>query len=114
MAIITPEKRFLSLEIAEIRAKTTEKGRIIEGLGARFDSLSQDLGGFREKIDKKAFDRCVKGCDVRGLKNHDTNRLLGRTGAGTMRLSIRDDGLWYEIDVPNTSTGNDTYEEISR
>lgn len=114
MVILTRETRFLSLETAEIRVKKTEKGRIIEGLAARFDSLSQDLGGFVEKIDKKAFDRCLKRCDVRGLKNHDPNKLLGRTGSGTMRLSVRDDGLWYEIDAPNTTTGNDTIEELER
>ncbi len=114
MAILQPERRFLTLETVEIRAKKTEKGPIIEGLAARFDSLSQDLGGFVEKIDKRAFERCLQRCDVRGLKNHDPAQLLGRTGAGTMRLSVREEGLWYEIDAPDTTVGRDTMVEIER
>ena len=114
MPIIQPEKRVLSLEKAEIRVKRTAESSVIEGCAARFDSLSQDLGGFVEKIDKKAFDRCLKRCDVRGLKNHDPGQLLGRTGSGTMRLSVRDDGLYYEIDAPDTQIGRDTMTEIER
>ena len=109
-----PEKRFLSLETAEIRAKKGEKGTVLTGYAAKFDRLSQDLGGFVEKIDKKAFDRCLKRCDVRGLKNHDPAMLLGRTKSGTMRLSVDDVGLLYDIDLPDTQIGRDLVTEIER
>jgi len=114
MAILTPEKRFLSLETAEIRAKKGEKGTVLTGYAAKFDRLSQDLGGFVEKIDKKAFDRCLQRCDVRGLKNHDPGQLLGRTKSGTMRLSVDDTGLLYDIDLPDTQIGRDLATEIDR
>jgi len=54
----------------------------------------------------------VKG-DVRGLFNHDPNYPLGRTTAGTMRLSVRKDGLNYEIpDMPKARA--DVLEAIQR
>ncbi len=113
--ILTPEKRFLNFEIAEIRVEKAENGsKMLFGYAAKFGKLSQDLGGFVEKIDPKAFNRCLKRCDVRGLKNHDPAMLLGRTKSGTMRLSTDDVGLKYEIDLPETQIGRDLVTEIER
>lgn len=113
--ILTPEKRFLAHEIAEIRVKRAENGsKTLVGYAAKFDKLSQDLGGFVEKIDPRAFDRCVKRCDVRGLKNHDMNMLLGRTKSGTMQLTIDDEGLRYDIALPETQVARDLVTEIER
>ncbi len=114
MAILTAEKRFLSLETAEIRVKNGEKGPILSGYAAKFERLSQDLGGFVEKIHKNAFERCLKRCDVRGLKNHDPGQLLGRTKSGTMRLTSDEEGLGYDIDLPDTQIGRDLAKEIER
>lgn len=113
--ILTPEKRFLAQESAEMRVKKAENGsKTLVGYAAKFERLSQDLGGFVEKIHKKAFDRCLKRCDVRGLKNHDPAMLLGRTKSGTMRLAIDETGLRYEIDVPDTQVGRDLMTEVER
>ncbi len=114
MAVLTPEKRFLTLEKAEIRAQKGEKGTVLTGYAAKFDRLSQDLGGFVEKIDKKAFERCLQRCDVRALKNHDPAMLLGRTKSGTMELSTDDEGLRYVITLPDTQIGRDLVTEIER
>ena len=113
--ILTHEQRFLTPEIAEIRVKRAENGsKMLVGYAAKFERLSQDLGGFVEKIHKNAFDRCLKRCDVRGLKNHDPGQLLGRTKSGTMRLAIDDTGLRYEIDLPETQIARDLATEIER
>ena len=45
--------------------------------------------------------------DTRGLFNHDPNYLLGRTTSGTLRLSVDERGLAYEIDTPDTLTIRD-------
>lgn len=51
-----------------------------------------------ERIMPGAFDRALKDRhDVRGLFNHDPAMILGRTAAGTLNLSITDEGLAYEI-----------------
>lgn len=79
---------------------------VLRGLGAVFGKLSENLGGFREIIDSGAFDDTDMS-DVRGLFNHDSNYVLGRTASKTLRLKVVDDGLRYDIDVPDTRTIQD-------
>ena len=113
--ILVPERRVLTHFDAEMRVRKGDNGkRTIEGYAAKFNALSQDLGGFQEKLHEKTFDRCLKRCDVRGLRNHDPDKLLGRTKSGTMRLATDDIGLRYEIDVPETQVGRDTVTDIER
>ncbi|WP_417745073.1 HK97 family phage prohead protease [Rosistilla oblonga] len=53
-----------------------------------------------ERIRPGAFDRAIaERQDVRGLFNHDTSMVLGRTVSGTMRLVSDAIGLAYEIDL---------------
>jgi HK97 family phage prohead protease len=54
-----------------------------------------------ERIKPGAFDRAIREDDVRGLFNHDPSEVLGRNTAGTLRLSVDDTGLRYEIDPPD-------------
>lgn len=67
-----------------------------------------------ERIMPGAFDRALREDDVRGLYNHDDNLPLGRTGAGTMRLSVDDRGLRYEIDPPDTQAARDLLVSLGR
>jgi len=48
---------------------------------------------FVERIKPGAFDGALKDSDVRALKNHDPNLLLGRETAGTLELSANSRGL---------------------
>jgi HK97 family phage prohead protease len=76
---------------------------ILRGLASVFETLSENLGGFREIISAGAFDE-TDVSDVRGLFNHDANFVLGRTVSKTLRLSTEARGLQYEIDMPTTQT----------
>lgn len=68
-----------------------------------------------ERIAPGAFDRALsEGHDVRGLINHDSDSVIGRTKASTMRLSIDKVGLKYEIDVADTQHGRDVVTSIER
>ncbi len=67
-----------------------------------------------ERIMPGAFDRAIREDDVRGLFNHDADNILGRTAAGTMRLSVDDVGLRYEIDAPDTDLANRVIEAVNR
>jgi len=107
------EKRMLPAQQCELRAVQPEgeEGQNlpprIAGYGAVFNQRSDLLGGiFVEIIAPGAFDE-VLAQDVRGLFNHDPNYLLGRTVSGTLRLSVDQRGLAYEIDTPNTQTIRD-------
>ena len=104
------EKRFYTIET---RIKKEGKKNVIEGHAAVYDMLSEDLGGFREIIKKGAFDSVITN-DVRAYFNHDPNYILGRTGAGTLKLSTTEKGLKYTLDVPDTSAGRDLVVSMKR
>jgi HK97 family phage prohead protease len=76
---------------------------IVVGYAALYDTLSVDLGGFRERILPGAFARA----DVRALINHDESLLLGRTLSGTLVLSDDQRGLRVQIALPNTTYARD-------
>ena len=98
----------------ELRAEKDEKGKKkVKGYAAVFNSLSEDLGGFREKINRNAFDNVLDN-DVVAVFNHDMNMILGRTTSGTLKLSVDERGLLTEIDMPNTTLGNDLIELVER
>jgi HK97 family phage prohead protease len=67
-----------------------------------------------ERILPGAFDKAVREDDVRALFNHSPDMVLGRSTAGTLRLSVDARGLRYEIDPPDTSTARDLLESLKR
>jgi HK97 family phage prohead protease len=85
--------------------------RRVSGYALLFDTLSEDLGGFRTKIAPTAINL---RSDVLGLFSHDTSKVLGRTSAGTLTLSKDARGLAFSLDLPNTTIGNDTLESVKR
>lgn len=93
--------------------KRSDDKPVIIGHGAIFNTLSENLGGFREKIDPAAFDSVMDN-DVRALINHDSSLILGRTKSGTLRLNKDDKGLVYEVDVPDTSYARDLMISLER
>lgn len=94
-----PERRYLAA--AEFRVAGDETPTIV-GYAAKFNSLSEDLGGFRELIAAGAFSRTLDA-DVRALWNHDPNHVLGRSAAGTLTLAEDATGLRVEITPPESA-----------
>lgn len=87
---------------AEIRAIKDGEGRKITGRAAVFDELSYDLGGFRERIVPGAFAKTIRdGGTKKAYWNHNSDRVLGSTKAGTLTIEERDDGLHFEITPPS-------------
>lgn len=98
--------------IVEVRA--AKDRRSIGGYAAKFGKESRNLGGFVEVIEPPAFNRS-RGNDwpeVMARYNHDDNMLLGTTAAGTLRLSIDEVGLVYEVDPPEARA--DVFELVQR
>ena len=111
------EYRASCLSVSEIRMDSQEDGSEpkIVGYAAKFNSLSHDLGGFREKIEPGAFSRALsEGQDVRALVDHDPGKIIGRSTSGTLRMLEDDHGLRVEIDPANTTAGRDIMESITR
>jgi HK97 family phage prohead protease len=106
------EKRIFDgkIETRQVDGKDT---RVLVGNAAVFNRNSEKLGFFIERILPGAFDQVVND-DVRALFNHDPNLILGRNKAGTLRMNITDEGLAYEIDLPDTQTARDLAHSIER
>lgn len=108
------ERRVLRYEIRTAK-KFGRDGHVLSGYAARYNTLSHDLGGFRERIAKRAFDKVLATKpDCVALLNHDNNMPLGRTTASTLKLEGDDQGLRFVLDLPNTSYANDLYESVQR
>lgn len=95
------ERRYISN-----RAEQSESG--IHGIAAVFYRDDNPGTEYKlwantvERIMPGAFDRAVAEDDVRALFNHDPSWVLGRTKAGTMRLSVEEAGLAYHIEPSET------------
>lgn len=91
------ERRFTG----EVRVDLSEDRRI-RGHAIVFNSVSVNLGGFREIIKPEAVDRTLQeAADVRALWNHESGVVLGRTRAGTLALTRDARGLKVDIDPPS-------------
>lgn len=97
----------------ELRTKV--EGRTIRGHAAVFGQVARVPGGY-ERLAPTAFDAVLarEDTDVRALFNHDPALLLGRQSAGTLRLDVDERGLAMEIDVPETSYGDDLLTLVRR
>lgn len=96
---------------AEIRKNEDgTESRTIEGYAAVFDQYSHDLGWFKEKISRNAFDG-VDFSDVVATMNHDFNMVMART-TNTLKLTIDSVGLRYSFEAPKTTAGNDLLENV--
>ena len=86
----------------------------ISGYFAVFNSETELFPGAFEKIDRAAFDNQLDA-DVRALINHDTGLVLGRTKAGTLKLSVDNKGLYGTISInPKDSDAVNLYERVKR
>lgn len=117
------ERRFNSG--AAVKTETREDGkRGIVGVGAvyyngdpstEFVLWDDAFGRAVERIMPGAFRNALsRPDDVRGLFNHDSNMVLGRTKSGTMKLSEDAKGLNYDISVADTAVARDVIAHIDR
>lgn len=99
-------------------ATSTSESRHIEGYAIVFNSLSNNLGGFREIIEQGAItDELIKNSDIVCLMNHDIKKgLLARSyhGRGSLKLDIDEHGLHYSFEAPKTALGDEVLEGIRR
>lgn len=105
------------IEIRRIDNTFEENGRTIQGRAIVFESLSNDLGGFKEIIKRGAISQeLVDSSDVFARTNHSDDYILARCnkGKGSLQLELREDGLYYSFEAPNTEKGNELVEHIRR
>jgi len=108
------ERRVITTDDVELRVVGEGKEpKKIVGYAARFNKDSEDMG-FIERIAPGAFAKALDKSDVRALKNHDPNLILGRTANQTLALLENKIGLKFEVEPPDTATGRDTLAEVKR
>lgn len=111
------EKRFhkenLQKRKFETRIEADKEARTITGYAAIYNSDSEDLGGFIERMAPGSFDGRLQD-DVRVLFNHDNNLVLGRTISGTATLEVDEKGLRYTCQLPDTTYAKDLIELMER
>lgn len=107
-----PEQRTVDVALSNVREDGPNR---LTGHAAVFDALSEDLGGYVERIAPGAFaDVLALDPDVRLLVNHKPDHVLARTKSGTLRLREDDHGLAFEADLPNTTYARDLRESLRR
>ena len=110
------EIRDLITDSIEIR-EDEDGNRTISGYAVKWEKKSHVLGyfyKFREQFKKGAFADSLEKDDQRFLWSHDVSKVLGRRKNNTLRLEEDEVGLRFELDLPKTSLGDDTYESIKR
>lgn len=91
----------------------SEGEKIIEGYFAVFNSETELWKGAFEEIVPGAFDTLSD--DIRGLINHDTAMVLGRTKSGSLTLKVDSKGLYGRIIInENDSDATNLYERVKR
>lgn len=97
----------------ERRADSGDRA-VIGGYAIVWDRRSSNLGGFVEIVKPSATSKTVREADIRALKNHDPNLVVGRSRGDRPTLVLREDsiGLDYSIHLPDTSTARDLLEEV--
>lgn len=109
-------KAFVTFDDAvETRNADGEKAIRLRGYASVFDSQSERMGDMVETIDRGAFDKVLASDpDVRYLLNHG-GMPLGRTKSGTLRLSVDERGLAFEVDLdPRQTTARDHAYAVER
>lgn len=92
----------------EVRKNENDEEMVIEGKAVAFESPATYYGE-TEIIDKNAF----KGCDMKDVvlryNHNDSQYTLARTRNKSLKLDIRDDGLYFTANLIPTQTNKDAY-----
>jgi len=101
---------------ANVRADDKDQRRRLSGYAAVYNSLSNDLGGYREIIRPGAFDECLaEAPDISARVQHAGGlATIGRTSNGTLKVSADARGLWYVCTLPDTQAAADIFALVEK
>lgn len=98
-------------------SEVQSSGRTVSGYAVVFDSLSHDLGGFREIIRKGAITQeLIEKSDIFANWEHNNSYVLGRlrNGKGNIKMRVDEHGLFFEFELPETAKGDEVLSYINR
>jgi HK97 family phage prohead protease len=98
----------------EIELRRTDRGPQI-AMWIPFNSISRDLGGFREVIRPSAFSRTVKNrTDVVALWNHDPGLVLGRRSNRMLTIGLSEKGAEAVVQLDNDGMHKEFARRVER
>lgn len=89
----------------------TAKNSTIAGYAILFGVESVDLGDYTEVIEHGALDG-VDLSKVKALIQHDVQKLLGSVDAGNLYLEVDQKGLFFILELNDTTYATDLYKNI--
>ncbi len=105
-----------NVQIRDFNPADDSNSRIVCGYAVKFDTESQNIG-FIEVIRKGAItNETIMQSDIFARFNHNEDTVLARSryGEGSLALELREDGLYYEFEAPNTAIGDELLEHLKR
>ncbi len=101
---------------AKLEVRDTDDGKVIDLIPIVFDVLSEDLGGFRERIKPGAFTESLASGEevIANLEHERGMSILGNSLSGTLSLSETEREVRALIHPPDTQVGRDTVTLIKR
>lgn len=96
----------------DVELRAADGQNTLVGYALKFEQ-KYPVAFFTEEIARDAL-KDADMSDVRALLNHDPNFVLGRTTSNTLRLSVDEIGLRYEILLPETQAAKDLAVSIKR
>ena len=95
----------------EIRKNDDSEEMHISGKAVAFES-PETYYGETEVIDSNALNEADMSDVVLRYNHNDTQYTLARTRNNSLRLEIKDDGLYFDADLIDTTTNQDAYKMI--
>ena len=96
------------IEVRASKADGGHLGKTLTGRAIVYGAYSRDLGGFVERVQPGFVAQTLRdGADVLARYQHDSDMLLGRSAAGTLDLRDSEEGLDYDVPLPDTSYARD-------
>lgn len=94
---------------ASIDQNESDESRTITGKAISFDTPSQYIG-YTEFISRSAITQeLIDSSDIIMNYQHDDSQILARStnGKGTLNVDLREDGVYFSFECPDTTLGND-------
>lgn len=107
--VFTRDAGFSVKRFAAAAGDTVEKIATLTGYAIRWNSLSDDRGGYKVRLlpgSAKFFTPTM------ALFHHNFASVIGNTANGTLRITPDDVGVKVEIDLPDTTCGRDVEELV--
>lgn len=105
-------RKFIATDL-ETRTEENSREKIISGYINKFNTRSQYMG-FYEEVANGAFDKTLAdGHNIYAMYNHNSDKILGSTRSGSLKLNVDDVGLHFELRInPNISYASDIAELV--